>query len=44
MEEFLSIFPYLREDMVQQMLAAFAQSMQKCFTPGSEGYNTLAEQ
>ena len=43
MEEFSSIFPYLGEDMVQQTLANFAQSMQKCFAPGTEGFNSLAE-
>ena len=43
MEEFSSIFPYLGEDMVQQTLATFAQNMQKCFVPGTEGYNSLAE-
>ena len=43
MEEFSSIFPYLGEDMVQQTLATFAQSMQKCFAPGTEGYISLAE-
>jgi hypothetical protein len=43
MEEFSSVFPYLGEDMVQQTLATFAQSMQKCFAPGTEGYISLAE-
>ena len=43
MEEFSSIFPYLGEDIVQQTLANFAQSMQKCFAPGTEGFNSLAE-
>jgi hypothetical protein len=43
MEEFASTFPYLGEDMLQQTLATFAQNMQKCFVPGTEGYNNLAE-
>ena len=29
--------------MVQQTLANFAQSMQKCFAPGTEGFISLAE-
>ena len=29
--------------MVQQTLATFAQNMQKCFAPGTEGYNSLAD-
>ena len=43
MEEYASTFAYLGEDMLQQTLATFAQNMQKCFVPGTPGYDNLAE-
>ena len=43
MEEQTSVFNYLGEDMMQQHLVDITHSLQKCFSPGSTQFNTLAK-
>ena len=43
MEEHSSVFSYLGEDMIQQQLSTLSNSLQQCFDPGSQQFQTLAK-
>ena len=43
MEEHSSVFSYLGEDMIQQQLSEISNSLQQCFDPGSQQFQTLAK-
>ena len=38
-----SVFSYLGEDIMQTHLATIANSLQKCFAPGTSPFNSLAQ-